>query len=366
MRVILAGGGTGGHVYPALAMGDAMRERGHEVLYVGDADRLEGRVAPQRGYDFHPIRAPRYPRGGLVGKFGFAFSLLRSVLEARSLLKNLRAQVVLGVGGYISAPTVLAAWTLGIPRAIHEANLAPGLANRLCARFADLVFLTYEESAPRIRSSAPMETVGCPVNPKVLSGERAPALERYGLSADEPVLLVVGGSLGAATINALALAAARAPQRGWQLLWITGTRYHEQVVRDLGEPPEGVRLVDYEDRMGDAYAAADLVVARAGSSTLAELTALGKPALLIPSPNVTDNHQEANARGLEELGAAMVVTEADLQVPAVLDRITMMMRDSPALATMAAASRSQGRLDVATTVAELLEDRFSRGDARAG
>ena len=358
MRVILAGGGTGGHVYPALAMGDALKARGHDVLYIGDADRLEGRVAPQRGYAFHPIAAPRYPRNGALGKVGFGFSLLRAVMEARGLLKELNAELVLGVGGYISAPTVLAAWTLGVPRCIHEANLAPGLANRLCARFANLVLLTYAESAKRIKSSAPKETVGCPVNPKVLQGDRAAALERYGLSTEQPVLLVVGGSLGAATLNALALAAARAQGRGWQLLWITGPRYHTQASRDLGEPPEGVALVDYEDRMGDAYAASDLVVARAGSSTLAELTALGKPALLIPSPNVTDNHQEHNARGLEQLGAALVITEAELDVPRVLDRVTSMMRDPHALTLMGSASQAQGRTEVAESVATLLEDRF--------
>ena len=358
MRVILAGGGTGGHVYPALAMGDALKARGHDVLYVGDADRLEGRVAPQRGYAFHPIAAPRYPRGGLSGKLGFAFSLLKAVMEARGVLKELKAELVLGVGGYISAPTVLAAWSLGVPRSIHEANLSPGLANRLCARFADLVLLTYEGSGPLLKSAAPKETVGCPVNPKVLQGDRTEALKRYGLSTDQPVLLIVGGSLGAATLNALALAAARSQNRGWQVLWITGPRYHAQAMRDLGEAPDGVTVVDYEDRMGDAYAAADLVMARAGSSTLAELTALGKPALLIPSPNVTDNHQEHNARGLEQLGAALVITEAELDVPKVLDRISAMMRDQHALGLMSSASREQGRTEVAESVATLLEGRF--------
>jgi len=355
MRVVLAGGGTGGHVYPALAMGDALKSRGHELFYVGDAGRLEGRVAPQRGYDFRPIRAPKYPRGGLIGKVGFAFSLLGSIVEARGLLKELRADLVLGVGGYISAPTVLAAWTMGIPRIIHEANVAPGLANRLCARVANLAMLTYEASGPRLGGPAPKKTVGCPVNPKVLVGDRAEARADYGLREDLPVLMVVGGSLGAATINAVALAAARMQNRPWQLLWITGPRYHADALRDLGEIPEGVALVDYEDRMGRAYAAADLVVARAGSSTLAELTALGKPALLIPSPNVTDNHQEMNARGLEELGAAWVVVEAGLDIPAVLDRITSLLGDAAALEAMAEASKAQGRLDVANDVADLVE-----------
>ena len=355
MRVVLAGGGTGGHVYPALAMGDAMKARGHELFYVGDAGRLEGRVAPQRGYDFRPIQAPKYPRGGVVGKLGFAFSLLGSILEARGLLKELGADLVLGVGGYISAPTVLAAWTLGIPRVIHEANVAPGLANKLCSRVATLAMLTYEASGPRLGGKAPKQTVGCPVNPKVLRGERGPARAHYGLREDQPVLLVVGGSLGAATINAVALAGARMQNRPWQILWITGPRYHADALRDLGEVPEGVALVDYEDQMGRAYAAADLVVARAGSSTLAELTALGKPALLIPSPNVTDNHQEANARGLEELGAAWVLTEAELDIPQALDRITSALADEAGLEAMSEASRAQGRLEVAEQVADLLE-----------
>ena len=359
MRVVLAGGGTGGHVYPALAMGDALRERGHEVVYIGDAGRLEGRVAPQRGYAFHPIQAPKYPRGGVLGKLGFGFSLLGSILEARRLLDRLGAELVLGVGGYISAPTVLAAWTMGIPRVIHEANVAPGLANRLCARVANLCMLTYEASGPRLGGSAPKHTVGCPVNPKVLQGDPTEARAHYGLDVDQPVVLVVGGSLGAATLNALALASARTQNRGWQVLWITGPRYHADAMRDLGQVPPGVVVVDYEDQMGRAYAASDLVVARAGSSTLAELTALGKPAVLVPSPNVTDNHQEANARGLEHLGAVMVLTEDGLDIPKALDRMTRMLRDRHQLDAMSQASKAQGRLDVANDVADLLESTFT-------
>ncbi|MCB9759213.1 MAG: undecaprenyldiphospho-muramoylpentapeptide beta-N-acetylglucosaminyltransferase [Alphaproteobacteria bacterium] len=358
MKIVLAGGGTGGHVYPALAMGDALRARGHEVVYVGDAGRLEGRVAPQRGYEFHGITAPQYPRGGVLAKFGFAASLLKAILAARGTLRRLKGDLVLGVGGYIMAPTVLAASTMGVHRVIHEANVAPGLANRLCAKVAELVLLTYAASGPRLGGSAPKEVVGCPVNPKVLEGDRAAALAHYGLSADQPVLLLVGGSLGAATLNAIALAAARMTPRAWQLLWITGPRYHEQAMADLGDVPPGVAVVHYEDQMGRAYAAADLVVARAGSSTLAELTALGKPAVLVPSPNVTDNHQEANARGLEQEGAARVIVEKNLDIPAALDRIDALLKDADALAAMSEASRRQGKLDVAERVADLIEGRF--------
>lgn len=358
MRVVLAGGGTGGHVYPALAIGDALRARGHALSYVGDPDRLEARVAPQRGYPFHPLSAPKYPRGSALGKVRFAFKLLGATLAARNILKDLDADLVLGVGGYISAPTVLAAWTLGIPRAIHEANVAPGMANKLCARVADLVLLTYAQTGPKLSTRAPKEAVGCPVNPKILGADRDSALAHYGLTDGRPVLMVVGGSLGAATLNEVARQAATQDQRPWQLLWITGPTYHQAVLDELGEIPPGVAVVDYESDMGRAYAAADLVIARAGSSTLAELTALGKPAVLVPSPNVTDNHQEANARGLEHMGAAMVLTEADLDVPKALARIATMLRDPHALSLMAEASKAQDKGDVAGQVADLLESRF--------
>lgn len=353
--VVLAGGGTGGHVYPALAMGAALQERGHRLVYLGDARRLEGRVVPQRGIPFHPVPAVQYPRRGLVAKLRFGIGLLRAVAASRGLLKEVGADVVLGVGGYISAPPVLAAWTLGIPRAVHEANVTPGMANRLCARVADLVLLTYEQTRARLKTPAPAEVVGCPVGRAILEGDAAAAAARYGLQPDRPTVLVVGGSLGAATINRLAVAMAQDPQRSYQLAIVTGPKYEASVREELGELPEGVGLVGYEDRMPDAYALASLVVCRAGSSTLSELTAVGLPSVLVPSPNVTDNHQEGNARGLEASGAAVVVVEKGLELGATVDRVRGLVEDGAGLAKMAAAAKELGRLDTAERVAELVE-----------
>jgi len=355
MTVVLAGGGTGGHVYPALAMGEALVARGHTLQYMGDAGRLEGRVVPERGIPFHPIPAVQYPRGGVISKFRFAWGLFRAVLHSRGVLKKMDADLVLGVGGYISAPPVLAAWTLGIPRAVHEANVTPGLANRLCARVANLVLLTYAATGDRLPGDAPRETVGCPVNPKVLTGDRQAACARYGIAPDQPTLLVVGGSLGAETINRIAVAAARDAGRRYQIIHITGPKYHAALAAELDPLPQGVALVDYENRMMDAYAAADLVVCRAGSSTLAELTAIGKASVLVPSPNVTDNHQEGNARGLEAVGAAEVVVERDLDIPATVARLASLLGDSDKLEAMAAAAKGEGHLDTAEQVAVLLE-----------
>ncbi|TNE92859.1 MAG: undecaprenyldiphospho-muramoylpentapeptide beta-N-acetylglucosaminyltransferase [Deltaproteobacteria bacterium] len=353
--IALAGGGTGGHVYPALAIGDVLRERGHTVLYYGDPERLEARVAPQRGYDFRPVVAPQYPRAGLVGKIRFALGLLRATLATRAKLKADKVDAVLGVGGYISAPAVLGAWTLRRGRAIHEANVVPGMANKLCARVAQQVLLTYEKTRTRLPGDAPRHVVGVPVNPAVLQGDRTAACARYGLDPARPVVLFVGGSLGAARLNELAVAVATGHE-DLQVLHLTGKRYHAEVRGAFGEEvPSHVSLVDYEDRMGDAYAAADLVVCRAGSSTLAELTAVGKPSLLIPSPNVTENHQEENARGLEEVGAARVLVEQGWDLDAAVSTVRTLALDADGLSAMAQAASAQARLDAAQRGADVVE-----------
>jgi UDP-N-acetylglucosamine--N-acetylmuramyl-(pentapeptide) pyrophosphoryl-undecaprenol N-acetylglucosamine transferase len=357
--VVLAGGGTGGHVYPALAIGEALEKRGHRLAYFGDPNRLEGRVVPERGVPFQAIPALQYPRAGLLSKIRFAFGLLSAVLACRGLLRKHGADFVLGVGGYISAPPVLAAWTLGIPRAVHEANATPGLANKLCARVADVVFLAYERARSRLPGSAPKELGGCPVSPAIAEGRAAAAAVRYHLEA-KPTVLVVGGSLGAETINRLGKALALHPARTFQLVWVVGPRYEEEIRADLGPPPSGVAVVGYENRMPDAYALSALVVCRAGSSTLAELTILGKPSVLVPSPNVTENHQEENARALEESGAALVFVESTMDVDAVAGAIVALFADHERLAAMGAAARSLGHADTAEKVAASVDERFLR------
>lgn len=353
--IVLAGGGTGGHVYPALAIGDELVRRGHTVLYYGDPERLEGRVAPQRGYRFRPVIALQYPRGGITGKVRFALGLLRAVWKTRPLLREDRVDAVLGVGGYISAPPILAAWTLGRGTAIHEANVVPGLANQLCARVARLVLLTYEKTRGRMPGRAPMHLVGVPVNPKILEGDRSAAAPKYGLDPARPTVLFVGGSLGAQRLNELAVAFAKDPERTAQVLHLCGPRYHDEVKAALGTVPPGVCLRDYEDRMADAFAVADLVVSRSGSSTLGELCAAGKASLLVPSPNVTENHQEENARGLEEAGAAEVLVEQGFDAAAAIARVRALLADPERLRAMGEAARRQARLDSAVQAADLVE-----------
>lgn len=351
-KVVLAGGGTGGHVYPALAIGEALTARGHELIYYGDAKRLEGRVAPERGIPFRAVEAAQYPRAGLWGKVRFAWSLLVGVARMRRQLVADDVDAVLGVGGYIAAPTVLAAWTLGKRCVVHEANVVPGLANQLCARVAHQVLLTYEATAGRMPGDAPKTVVGVPVNPAILAGDRVAAAARYGLDPERPTVLFVGGSLGAQRLNELAIAVAQDATRTFQVLHLTGPRYADEVRAALGDGVADHALVAYEDRMGDAYAVADLVVSRAGSSTLAELTAVGRASLLVPSPNVTENHQEGNARGLEAVGAAEVLVEAGWDLDAAVARVHALMADEALRTSMAEAARAAARLDAAQRAAD--------------
>jgi UDP-N-acetylglucosamine--N-acetylmuramyl-(pentapeptide) pyrophosphoryl-undecaprenol N-acetylglucosamine transferase len=229
------------------------------------------------------------------------------------------------------------------------------MANRLCARVAQAVLLTYETTRGRLVTSADMTVVGVPVASSICGGDRAGAAERYGLDPARTTVLFVGGSLGAARINELALALASDASRTFQVLHLCGQRYEEEVRSVLGSEARGYSLVGYEDQMALAYAMADLVVCRAGSSTLAELCAVGKGSLLIPSPNVTENHQEANARGLESEGAAEVLVEEGWSIDRSVEVVKRLVADEVFLKTMGVHATTLARMEAAENAADVVE-----------
>lgn len=356
--IALAGGGTGGHVYPALAVGAALAARGHELLYIGDAGRLEGRVVPERGLPFRAIVSPQYPRGGgPLGKARFGLGLLRATLQARRHLVDGRVDAVFGVGGYIAAPTVLAAWSLGLPRVVHEANAVPGLANRLCFRVADRILLTFPATLPHVPAGRTADVVGFPVDPRVRGGTREGAAARYGLDPSRPTVGFVGGSLGAEAINGAALAFARRAGRTHQVLHLCGPRYEAEVRAALGDDhPEGYALVPYEDEMRWAYAMADLMVCRAGSATVAELRATGTPALFVPSPNVTDDHQRANAEAEASEGGFVVTPRGAERTEVVLDALSSLLADGGLSRLAAQLEAREAPQDAAERIAAQVDD----------
>jgi UDP-N-acetylglucosamine--N-acetylmuramyl-(pentapeptide) pyrophosphoryl-undecaprenol N-acetylglucosamine transferase len=337
--VLLAGGGTAGHVSPLLALADCLRRRDPDVVVtaLGTAAGLEARLVPERGYpmlEVPKVPFPRRPSGDLLR---LPANLRRAVRAAEDAIDSTGAEVVVGFGGYVSTPAYLAARRRGTPVVVHEQNARPGLANRLGARFAAGVGVTF----PGTR--LPHATLtGMPLRREIATLDRAAlraeARDRFGLT-DAPTVLVTGGSLGAQKLNeSFAAAAAALSAAGVQVLHVAGT--------GKGFVPDGVTgapyvVLEYCDRMDLAYAAADLVVARSGANTVCELTAVGLPAVYVPLP-VGNGEQRLNAAAVIEAGGGLLVDDADVTPAWVGDVVRPLALDSGRLATMAAAAASVG------------------------
>ncbi|MBD0330158.1 MAG: undecaprenyldiphospho-muramoylpentapeptide beta-N-acetylglucosaminyltransferase [Thermoleophilia bacterium] len=345
-RCLIAAGGTAGHVLPALAIADALRERGAHVTFAGSPERAEARLVPEAGYELDTFRVsglPRRPGVALARSVGRA---LRAPLACRRILERRRPGVVLGAGSYVGGPMVVAAASLRIPAALTEADAHLGLANRLAAPFARRVFLAFPLEG---RADEKYRVTGRPVPARSRAWPREDARRRFGLPEEGRLLLVVGGSQGARALNELAVEAFG--ERGPLVLHVCGEREHE-LLRGRVRRDDYV-LVPFLDDVGAAYGAADLAVARAGGSVW-ELAAAGLPAVLVPSPNVTADHQSKNARYFQQAGAAVVVPETDLG--RVADLLRSLIDDPRRLEAMSFAMRMIARPDAADEIAEQLLD----------
>ncbi|HEU4703805.1 MAG TPA: undecaprenyldiphospho-muramoylpentapeptide beta-N-acetylglucosaminyltransferase [Conexibacter sp.] len=341
-RIAIAAGGTAGHVVPALAVADALRAEGAEVLFVG-GERAEAELVPAAGYALHGIRVAGLDRKNPLRAVRAAFLAARAVVTSLRLLRSLRANAVLGGGGYVAGPVGLAAVLLRIPLVLTEADSHLGIANRLLAPFARRVCLAFPIAG---RSGDRYRVTGRPVPPPAT--DRAAARERFGLSPDDTVVLVFGGSLGARSINHAAVEAfADAPFR---VLHAAGARDYPA----LSAPGSHYDLREYVHEFGDALLAADLVVARSGGSIF-EVAAHGRPAILIPYPAAAADHQTANARWMADGGAAVVIADADLTAERLRAEVDALLADRNRLSAMAAASAALARPDAAHDIAaELL------------
>jgi len=345
--VVIAGGGTGGHLYPGLALADTLVARGLSVTFVGSAEGIEARVVPAAGYPFR-VSPARQLRGGGVGRVvAAAVTTLRGVLGALGLLRELRPDLVVGVGGYVSVAVVVAAWLRRIPTMLLEQNVVPGAANRLLGRIARCICVGFDESAAFFPAGRVVHT-GNPV--------RTDVLRSSGARSDHPLgLLVFGGSGGARRINQATLDALRMLGPSARKLAIT----HQTGTADAEETRAGYAALGLVGRvepfivdMGDAYATADVVVARAGAMTCAELTAVGLPAVLVPYPYAADDHQRRNAEVLVRAGAAEMILDRELSGERLAATLRALIEDPMRRADMAARARALGRPDAADRVAE--------------
>ena len=347
MRVAIAAGGTAGHVVPALAIADALRERGAEVLFLG-GERAEAELVPQAGYPFHALRVAGLDRRNPLKAARAALLAARATRTARRLLRAQGADAVIGGGGYVAGPAGLAAKTLRLPLFLTEADSHLGVANRMLAPFARRVFLAFPVEG---RTGGRYEVVGRPVPSGTGSTDRAAARERLGLPPDGECLLVFGGSLGARTLNLAAVDAfgAAAP---CTVLHASGRRDYEELrarLAELGDPGH-YRLEPYVTPFADALAAADLAAARAGGSVF-ELAAAGVPSILVPYPHATADHQTGNARWMEQNGAAVVVRDAELDGPRLAREVAALLGAPQRLAAMRNAATALARTDAAERIA---------------
>ncbi len=367
MRVILSGGGTGGHIYPALALARYLRRQDREanLLFIGTEQGLEGAIIPAEGFELAFIPASGYRRR-LSGVLPAGRDFLRGLALARGIISRFRPEVVVGTGGYVSAPVVAAAVSLRLPTVIHEQNVLPGLANRWLAPLAGRVCLSFEASRPSFPCRAKTVFTGNPRAGEVAAVSREEGCRRLNLDPACPTILIYGGSRGAEQINRVVIDFLG---RGWlpsgmQLVYITGEIYYREVREKLGLLPRRVYLYPYLRDMPAALAAADLAVTRSGATTLAELTALGVPSLLVPSPNVVNNHQYFNARLLADTGAAVLVEEQDFNPLRLRREIEGLFGEGERLEAMSRAGQALGVPDAAARMHRCLQDLLKTGSDR--
>jgi UDP-N-acetylglucosamine--N-acetylmuramyl-(pentapeptide) pyrophosphoryl-undecaprenol N-acetylglucosamine transferase len=341
LNVVFAGGGTGGHVYPAIAIAQALGDRAN-VTFIGAADRLEAKIVPAAGYPLITVlSAPRTrPFVNVVGVF-----------QALGALQRLRPDIVIATGGYVCLPVVLAARLLRRKIALLEPNAHPGLTNRMVAPMVDEVWGAFAQADKRFANK--YVHTGIPVRASLRSlPARDAALERLGLSTKRSTLLAMGGSQGARSINdaLTSLVKSDGLPEGWQLIHVTGEQEYDRVRNALGRG-DGVRA--YLNDMTDAYAAADLVLARAGASTLGELAATGRPAILVPYPHAAEDHQRANATMLAQAGAAVVVDDRELLAGKLRGVLADVTKPSRLAGLRAAAERGRAPDPLATILARV-------------
>ncbi|MBR5914571.1 MAG: undecaprenyldiphospho-muramoylpentapeptide beta-N-acetylglucosaminyltransferase [Selenomonadaceae bacterium] len=360
MRIIFSGGGTGGHIYPALTLIDTIKNKlpDTEFLYVGTEKGLESDIVPKAGINFSAMKL----EGGLerhftLENFKRAADAILSIRRAGKIIKEFKPDVVVGTGGYVCGPILLAASLKKIPTLIQEQNAVAGITNKILSKFVTKIAVGSTLALKNFPAAKTIYT-GNPIRTKVLTAKREDGLREFNFTADKSVVLISGGSRGARSINnAMVEVLKRAKDFDAQFLHVTGKGEYESVTENLGDDlPPNVRVVPYLYNMPQAMAMADLAIFRAGATGLAELTARGVPSILIPYPYAAENHQEFNAMELVKVGAARMILNKDLNAEILSAQIDELLKNPDELQKMSAASLSIGRPQAADEIADLILD----------
>ncbi len=359
MKVVLSGGGTAGHINPSLALAEVLRADGDEVLFAGTPQGIEERLVTQAGIPFTPFEAAGFNRQRPWTLFTSSATIYRSARKARAWLSAEKPDAVVGFGGYVCIPVCMAAEKLGIPVILHEQNSVMGMANKQLSKSASAVALTYGEAASSVQDASKVVITGNPVRQSVLRATRAEGREMLGIPEDAVMLLVFGGSLGARHINeaVIALKDRLLSVESLHIVQITGPKEFDAVTEALkidSADRDRWQVMAYQDRMAETLAAADCVLSRAGATSLAEIAALGIPALLVPFPFATGDHQTMNARSYVEAGAAFTVSDDDLGSPGFQEKLFALVEDASVRAAMHEAALSLPARDAAANLADVV------------
>lgn len=319
MRVIISAGGTGGHIYPALAIINKIKEKEpSEFLYIGTHNRMEKDIVPKKNIPFEAIEMYGFDRKHLLNNVKTVKCLLKANKKCKKIIKDFNPDIVIGVGGYVTVPVIKNAKKLGYKTAIHEQNSLPGKANLMLSKYSDLVFLSFESSKKYFKNKH-LILSGNPCSEQAKKSEKV-SKKIYGLSDDKKLVIFVMGSLGAQKINEIVLTNAELfKNKDYEVLFITGKRDYEKYNKI--NYPKNFKVIEFCDNLTGLMKSADFIVSRAGASTLSEIVALQMPSLLIPSPNVTDNHQYKNALDLSSKGASILIEEKDFTIDRLIKEI---------------------------------------------
>jgi UDP-N-acetylglucosamine--N-acetylmuramyl-(pentapeptide) pyrophosphoryl-undecaprenol N-acetylglucosamine transferase len=354
MRLIIAGGGTGGHLFPGIAVAEEFlaRDKKNEVLFVGTSNGIEARAVPAAGYRLELISAAGIRGKGLISQMRGGLMMLNGFIQSRKLIKSFQPHMVLGVGGYASLPMLLAARQMKVATCIHEQNAIPGKTNRLLGRLVDQIFITVEESASFFDKTKTMLT-GNPLRMQILSSCIAAPAQRS--AGNQLNLLIFGGSQGAHALNMAmveALPILKTMERRVSITHQTGTKELEEVIRGYRESGVDADVRAFIDDMATAYGKADLIICRAGATTIAELTACGKAALFIPFPYAVDDHQRLNAQVLVNHGAGFMLLEQQLNGASLAEKIIEITADDQSLKKTGELAFGMARLDAARIIVD--------------
>jgi len=368
VRVLISGGGTGGHIYPGVAIAKKILQKypDAKILFVGTENGLEKKLIPHEGFEIQFITVEGLNKRLSKKTLSSIKKVFKGFFDANKIINTFRPDIVIGTGGYVCGPVVLAASLKGIPTIIHEQNAIPGLTNKILSYFVSKIAITFSESEKFFPKSKVVLT-GNPIRENILRKIGESNKEKWGINKDRPTVLAVGGSRGATRLNDFVInLIPKLIEEKIQLIFITGEREYERVIRTLKENGinnlEGIIIIPYAYNMDDALTACDLIISRAGATIISEITALGIPSILIPSPNVANNHQEYNALSLEQNGAAIVIKESQISDDVFSQQVINLAKNKDLLTKMSSNAKKIAKIDAADKICEIILELVKKDD----